>query len=100
MIHLPPEWLAMVQKILRFYAPPGRKVVAFGSRVTGKHLKKHSDLDICVMGDTPLDDLDKADLRDAFSISRLPIRVDIVDWARTDPSFQKIIESQCEEIPY
>ena len=35
---------AIVQKILRFYAPD-RRVVVFGSRASGIRLKPHSDID-------------------------------------------------------
>jgi len=52
--------------------------------------KEHSDLDLCIMGDGPLLSV-LAHLREAFSESDLPIRVDIVDWSATDTSFQDMI---------
>lgn len=33
-----------------------------------------------------------ADLAEAFDQSELPIKVDVVDWARTSAAFQQIIE--------
>ncbi len=40
------------------------------------------------MGDAPLD---FATIRDAFSESNLPFRVDVVDWASADEPFRRII---------
>ena len=97
MIHLTPDHLALVQKILRVYVPD-RRIVVFGSRATGVRLKPHSDLDLCIMGETPLDSTTVFDLRDAFSASRLPMRVDVVDWAATSENFRTIIAAHTEEI--
>jgi len=72
---------------------PDRKVRAFGSRVTGK-AKPYSDLDLAVMGDTPLPDKAIRDLRDAFEESNLPFQVDIVQWAEISEGFRKIIEER------
>lgn len=96
MIHADAESLALIKKILRVFVPEGRKVVAFGSRVTGVRLKQHSDLDICVMGDTPMTWREMSDLNDAFVNSNVPFRVDIVDWNSTSPEFQEIIIQQSE----
>lgn len=98
MIHLDPKDMDLVKKILRVFAPEGRKIFAFGSRVTGIRLKRHSDLDLCIMGDTPMTSREISDLKDAFSNSNLAIRVDVVDWADTKPNFQAIIKDNCEEI--
>lgn len=100
MIHIDEKDRDLVKKILRVFLPEGRKVVAFGSRVTGAHLKRYSDLDLCVMGDTPLPSSDLSNLYDAFANSNLPMRVDIVDWASTKPNFQAIIKENCEEITF
>ena len=50
MIHLTPDEVTLVKKILCAFVPDGRKVVAFGSRATGIRLKRYSDLDLCIMG--------------------------------------------------
>lgn len=81
-IDLAPEHLAVVKDILGMHVP-GRRVVAFGSRVTGT-AKPYSDLDLCVMGDAPLGLGLMADLRNAFAGSPLPFRVDIVEWAAAE----------------
>lgn len=75
------------------------KVFAFGSRVTGKH-KPHSDLDLCIVGDTPLSFQKIAALKEGFSESSLPIRIDIVDWTSISPAFQKIIQTNQIEIKF
>lgn len=83
------EQLATVLEILRKHVP-GQTVWAFGSRVKGT-AKPYSDLDICVLTDTPLELSVLAALADDFSESDLPWRVDIVDWASTGASFRQII---------
>lgn len=88
-IDMEPDHRAMVAEILRKLVP-GREVRAFGSRVTGK-ARTYSDLDLVIMGSQPLSLSLLAALRDAFSESDLPFRVDIVDWATTSSTFREII---------
>ena len=71
---------------------PNREIWAFGSRAR-RNSKQFSDLDIAVIGETALSLDQTAALREALCESDLPFRVDIVDWARTDAAFRKIIES-------
>ncbi len=84
------DHLKMVHDILKHYMPD-REVWAFGSRVKGSATNT-SDLDLCILGDTPLSFEMLAHLRDAFSESNIPYKVDVVDWAVTDPEFRKLIE--------
>jgi predicted nucleotidyltransferase len=86
-----PDDLIAIQAILRRYIP-NREVWAFGSRVTGS-VKPFSDLDLAIIGSTPLPAPILADLKDAFSESDLPFKVDLVDWAETQKNFRKIIEA-------
>lgn len=90
MIHLNPNDLAIVEEILKKNIPD-RKVIVFGSRAGGIP-KKHSDLDLCIMGNPSLSLEQEAILKEAFSESDLPMRVDIVNWATLTPDFKKIIE--------
>jgi type I restriction enzyme S subunit len=103
------DHLKIVQDILNKHVP-GWEVWAFGSRVTGKATET-SDLDLAIIGDTPLDFETLAALRDAFSESRIPYKVDVVDWASISETFRKIItnrkiaidrgiESESSEISY
>lgn len=74
-------WLVLVRALLRQYAPH-RQFYAFGSRVISQaadrqRVKPHSDLDLAIGGE-PLALEQLFALRDAFSRSDLPMRVDIV----------------------
>lgn len=82
--------LDILRSILRQHVPD-REVRAFGSRVNGT-ARKFSDLDLVVMGETPLSIDIVAVLSEAFSDSNLPFKVDIVDWASVSPQFQAIIQ--------
>ncbi|MBS0358222.1 MAG: nucleotidyltransferase domain-containing protein [Proteobacteria bacterium] len=90
-LDIAPEDLEEVKKILQ-YCVPQYTVWAFGSRVTGK-AKKFSDLDLVIMTDTRLDIHTLSKLRDVFSISDLPFKVDVVDWSSTREEFKKIIQN-------
>jgi type I restriction enzyme S subunit len=81
--------LTLVQSILNTWLPT-REVRMFGSRARGKP-KPYSDLDLVIMGDTPLPLSTLGQLQDAFTNSDLPWRVDVVDWASTAPEFQSHI---------
>ena len=78
---LPEHCLALVRTLIRQRAPH-HQFFAFGSRVVGsetdrRRVKPHSDLDLAFTGESlPLAQLFA--LRDAFSQSDLPMRVDIV----------------------
>ncbi len=84
--------LHILLAILRRHVPD-RTVWAFGSRVTGK-AKPFSDLDLAILGDTPLSIDTLAELNEALAESDLPWKVDVLDWARTSPAFRQIIEAQ------
>src|SRR5438128_2084556 len=98
MINLRSDLLDIVKNILRCYVPD-RRVVVFGSRIKSK-VKPYSDLDICIIGDKPLSSATIENMREKFSESDLPIRVDIVDWAITSPEFRSVIEEHCEPLPF
>jgi len=79
---LKPEHLALVRRLLHTHVPHHR-AYAFGSRVASKpgdrsRLKPHSDLDLVLEG-PPLKLAQSFALRDAFSESDLPMRVDVVE---------------------
>ena len=73
--------LALVRALTRQHAP-NCQFYAFGSRTIGhaadrQRVKPHSDLDLAIAGE-PLALEQLFALRDAFSQSDLPMRVDIV----------------------
>jgi predicted nucleotidyltransferase len=84
--------LLMIQNILDQHLP-NQSVIAFGSRVKDT-AQKTSDLDLCIMGEQSLSFEAMAHLRDAFSLSTIPYKIDIVEWANVSPAFQKIITHQ------
>ena len=91
-IQLDSQSIQLIKKILKHQLPK-HKVLVFGSRVT-KNYKPHSDLDLCILGETPLTLTQLAVLKETFSESDLPIRVDIVDWATLSPEFRNVIKTK------
>lgn len=98
MIDLEPRHLEVVLHLLREHIPPGFEVRAFGSRVTGG-AQRFSDLDLAVAGPAPLERNTMDSLRMAFSLSDLPILVDITDWATASPGFREVVGDRYEVIP-
>lgn len=91
-----PDHLRLVLELLAEQVPE-LEVWAFGSRVHGRP-KQHSDLDLALVGQEPLD-LDRlVRLSLAFEESDLPFRVDLVDWSTASPAFRACIERQHEVV--
>ena len=88
---LPAQDLAIVRALVRRHAPH-HAAFAFGSRVAGTaqerlRVKPHSDIDLALTGaPLPLDQMFA--LRDAFSESDLPMRVDIVNADDLSPGWK------------
>ena len=91
-IDITPADLETVRSILREEVPD-LEVRAFGSRVSWT-ARETSDLDLVLITEEPLDISHMAKLKESFSESNLPFRVDIVDWANTSENFQKVIEEK------
>lgn len=91
-LDLPQKYLQQVQALLREHVP-GMEVWAYGSRVTGGG-HEASDLDLVLRNLADLKAETRAihDLKEAFVESDLPIRVDVMDWARIPASFHREIE--------
>ncbi|MDR3312992.1 MAG: nucleotidyltransferase domain-containing protein [Oscillospiraceae bacterium] len=70
---------------------PGCRVLAFGSRCTGRH-KPYSDLDLAVIAPAPLPLTQWGLLGEAFEASGLPYRVDVVDYRSASATFRAIID--------
>ncbi len=90
MIDLNPAHLAIVERILAKHVPEC-EVRGFGSRATW-NAKDHSDLDLAVVGEGPLPRRTLALLKEAFEESRLPMRVDVIDWNAITDGFRESIE--------
>lgn len=84
--------LETVLRILREHVPE-HPVRAFGSRVRGT-ARRTSDLDLAIMTDRPLGAARTAALRDAFSESDLPWKVDLLDWAETGEDFRMLVDAE------
>lgn len=98
-MHVTPDERSIIERILRFYLP-GQEVWAFGSRVTGKRVKKFSDLDLVIHTEKPFSIREWARVKDAFELSALPFRVDVLDWSTVSPEFRQVIEREYEVIQY
>ena len=72
---------------------PGRRVWAFGSRATGRRVKRFSDLDLLIEGES-LSLRAAAVLDEYLDESRLPFKVDIVDLSAITPEFRARIEPE------
>lgn len=86
MKYLTAEETKIVRCILRSIVPKAR-VEIFGSRATGIRRKKFSDLDLLIDAKRPLSFTRYGKLRESFSDSNLPFRVDIVDAKSTSKKF-------------
>jgi len=91
LIDISPENWQIVREILQRYVPD-REVWAFGSRAKWT-AKEFSDLDLAIIGDTPLSIALTADMKEAFQESALPFKIDIVDWASITLSFRQVIQA-------
>ena len=91
-LDLPQKYLEQVKAVLRAHVPR-TEVWAYGSRVTGSG-HEASDLDLVLRNPQNLLEETGAlyNLKEAFIESNLPIRVDIMDWARIPESFCQEIE--------
>ena len=89
MLDLESRHLAVVVGILNHHVP-GARTYAFGSRVTGR-AHRFSDLDLAIQWENGLDLGTMAKLREEFSESNLPMKVDVVDLLCVSSEFKKII---------
>ena len=90
-LSLRPDHERMVRDVLSAHLPAGFTVRVFGSRARGAP-KPYSDLDLALDGDAPLSLAALADLTEAFSVSDLPFKVDIVDLRSVGPALRAAIE--------
>lgn len=91
----PEQWL-IVSAILQKHVPEN-EVWAFGSRATHTE-KPYSDLDLAIIGNTPLTLSLLATIEHDFSESNLPFKVDVVDWATLSPAFRRLIYSRLIQV--
>jgi hypothetical protein len=89
-VRIEPGHLDEVRRILAFWAP-GVRAYAYGSRVHGYGFKPSSDLDLCLRDRERVSVRVVQRLKDAFMLSDIPFRVDVVDWHDLGEDFRRII---------
>jgi predicted nucleotidyltransferase len=87
-LFLAPRHYQTVLRILCEHVPE-EDVWAFGSRASGRYVWRFSDLDLAVAHELGWDR--RGRLLDAFDMSNLPIRVDIVELSLVDKAFAERI---------
>lgn len=90
-LDLPEVYLEQIRALLRTYVPRA-EVWAYGSRVSGG-AHEASDFDLVLRSPANLSaEVDGLlNLKEALVESNLPIRVDVVDWARIPEAFHREI---------
>jgi len=78
-----------IRDILRKHVP-NSEVRVFGSRHTGNN-KNYSDMDMVITGNFNGDALSA--LRCEFEESRLPYRIDVLDYRLLSEEFRKVVDS-------
>ena len=96
-MYIEPENLKILEDILKKYVSE-YEVRVFGSRVHGNNLKPFSDIDLAIINEKPIKSAQYNDLKDAFSESDLPYRVDVTAWSDINEDFRKIISRDFEII--
>jgi len=91
MIDLKKEILLKIISIVRKHFPLA-EIRAFGSRVNG-NAKSYSDLDLALLNEK-IDFKTFSKLKIDLEESDIPIRVDIVDYAKADEEFRKVIDQK------
>ena len=92
MLNLDPDDFKEVLIILRSHLK-NCDVFAFGSRGHGR-CRKFSDLDICIKGSGEIQTDVLNELQEAFSLSSLPVSVDIVDYHAVSDSFKAVLDHE------
>jgi len=97
MIDITNEQLEQVLTILKVNLSDNSEVYAFGSRTNGT-ARKHSDLDLLINLQRPLEIKEKIALKDAFSESDLSFRVDVSDWFAISAPFKESIKHKLKRV--
>lgn len=90
MLSLEPIYLEEILTILKSHLK-NCDIFAFGSRVSGTY-QKFSDLDIVIKGTDEISPEVIDSLKEAFSLSSIPISVDIVDYHAVSDQFKSILD--------
>lgn len=91
-IDISPHNLNIVRSILHSHVP-GHEIWAFGSRARWTS-QDYSDLDLAIRSVSPIPTSILSALREDFSESDLPMKVDVLDMASVSENFRKVIEEE------
>ena len=87
---LSPDEAGIVHAVLLASAPRPSRIWALGSRATGR-ARRYSDLDLDIDAGRRFTPSEAESLRDSFTESALPWRVDVVDLQDVSPAFHALI---------
>ena len=90
------EQIDFIKKILFTYIP-NVKAYVFGSRARGNY-KRYSDLDVVLDSHSPISIKTWLEIQEQFSESSLPIKVDLIEMNKLDPSFKAKIQDELQEL--
>ena len=91
---LDPKTAVEIRSIIRKHLPdPAYKIFIFGSRAEGDKHRKFSDVDVGVLGPTPLEFMTKFNLEEDLENSNIPYIVDVIDFSKVNPKFKEIAMS-------
>lgn len=90
MIDVPLEQMQILNELIAQQLPDA-EIWVFGSRMEGK-AKPYSDLDLVIVLDKKMPFERYLSVRNAFDESELSFRVDVMDYHRLNPTFQKRIQ--------
>jgi predicted nucleotidyltransferase len=88
MIILTDSQKEMVIKLLKVGLKAHGEIWVFGSRINPTTVKQFSDLDLVFIGTPPLGALQIEELKELFSASDLPFRVDLCNFADLPKALQ------------
>jgi predicted nucleotidyltransferase len=82
--------LDFIKNVIKMYLSDC-EIRVFGSRIK-KRSKKYSDIDIAIVSKEKIDWVTIEKIKERFSISDLPYRVDILDYNSLSLNFKKIVD--------
>lgn len=94
MIDIADDTRKMLNAVFDKYLPPC-EIRVFGSRIKGT-AKNYSDLDIAIVANEVIERRLFQKLKEEIMELPISFRVDILDWHKISPEFQKIIENNYE----
>ena len=96
MISITKEQRDFIKSVFDRYCPDAQ-IIVFGSRVKGTHAP-HSDLDVTIRGEEPMEGQVLFNIGHDFEQSDLPFIVDVSDFHQLSGEFQNHICEEYEEL--